>query len=172
MMTVQQLVDLEEIKQLKYRYIRACDTHQMDLLDTCFADDAHIWLESGKYTRTGRKDIMKWYEDLLTPAPSFISTHMVGHPEITFTGETTARGMWRVEDIVHFTEANPVVTGFETAGGEVLQGAANYYDEYVKLGNEWKFKSTGYVRIFKQLADTKGVAGFKLMVDPDLGIKK
>jgi SnoaL-like domain len=165
MLTLQQLSDLEEIKKLKYR-------SQLDLLEACFTEDARIWLANGKYARTGIAAIMDFYRDLLMPAPSFISTHMVGHPEITFTGETTATGIWRVEDIVHFTEANPMILGFEAKRGEILQGAANYYDEYVRRDGSWKILSTGYVRIFEQVLSAGGLPGFRLMVDPDLGVKR
>jgi hypothetical protein len=77
MLTLQQLLDLEEIKKLKYRYIRAADTHQLDLLEACFTEDSHIWLANGRCARTGIAAIMDFYRDLLTTAPSFISTRYV-----------------------------------------------------------------------------------------------
>jgi hypothetical protein len=63
----------------------------------------------------------------------------VHQPEIELTSPTTATGVWALDDIVIETEAKLTI-----------RGAAFYHDEYVKIGGQWKIKSTGYQRLFEE----------------------
>jgi bile-acid 7alpha-dehydratase len=134
--------DIEAIKRLKYKYLRCLDSKLRDELAECFTEDATTSYSSGKYSFQGRETIMQFLREGL--GPTMISMHHGHHPEIEITSDTTARGIWALEDYLIITQAN---TG--------LRGAAFYRDEYVKVNGEWKIKSTGYGRIFQERWDRR-----------------
>lgn len=137
---VQVLKDIEAIMQLKGRYFRCLDSKLWDELAECFTQDATCSFSGGKYAFKGRDAIMKFLKEGLRS--NRLSMHHGHHPEIQMTGDTTARGVWGLEDYVIFKKTN---TG--------LRGAAFYQDEYVKVGGQWKIRHTGYNRIFEEMWD-------------------
>jgi hypothetical protein len=145
-MTVDDLLVIHQITQLKYRYMRAVDTQDWDLLRTVFTANARTWYNSGMLAAEGRDEVVA----LLSGScrPTIYSSHIALHPEITLTGPATARGVWRFEDIVHFAQSDPDFV-VEAKGGERLIGAGYYYDEYAVEDGDWKIASTGYVRLFQ-----------------------
>lgn len=172
MTTVEELIAYHDIAQVKYRYLRALDTHDWKLMRTCFTDDARAWYSGGKYSTEGADAIIKLLSDII-PEGSFVGSHVVMHPEFEFTGPKSAKGIWRLQDIVHFLDDRTVYENFEIKGGEEMVGAAYYYDEYEKgADGKWLIKSTGYERIFEYVEPREGRPGFKLLVGPTLGVHK
>jgi hypothetical protein len=131
------LDEIEAIKHLKYRYFRALDCKQWEALGETLSEDATTAYDSGKYSFSGRGAILEFLRGALG-SPRIVSVHHGHHPEIELTSETTARGTWYLSDTVFFRDANMV-----------LQGAGFYSDEYVKIGGEWKIRSTGYERTYE-----------------------
>ena len=82
---------------------------------------------------------MKFLRDSLTD-PDIVSLHHGHHPEISILGETSARGIWYLEDRLYFTKQKMM-----------LWGAAFYEDEYVKEDGQWRIQSTGYHRTFEEI---------------------
>lgn len=140
---VQELLEIEAIRQLKYRYIRAIDEKLWDLMEECFVPEATCSYSGGKYAFEGRDAILKFLTDSMDK-PTFLSSHRVHHPEIVLTGETSARGTWALDDYV-----------IEEEYGVTIHGAAFYRDEYVKVDGAWKIKHTGYERTFEQMQARK-----------------
>ena len=132
------LQELEAIKRLKYKYLRCLDEKQWDEMAECFTDDATVAYGDGKFSFSGRERIMGFLRDALGPH-SRITSHRVQQPEIDFTGPATATGVWALDDVVIDTESR-----------SVIRGAAFYRDEYVKVGGQWRIKSTGYRRLFEE----------------------
>lgn len=161
MITIDELLEHEEIKLLKYRYMRALDTQDWPLMESLFVNDARTWYSNGKHTHDGRDNIMNFFRTQVKP--NLISSHIVVHPEIKLTGKTTANGVWRLQDTIHYVDENG-------AHGNEVQAAAYYYDEYVKTDDGWKIKSTGYVRIFEKI-QAPGQVGKVLNVDPQRGLR-
>ena len=143
---VQALVEIESIKQLKARYQRAVDTKDWSLLRSTFAPDAVSEYSGGKYCFQGRDAIMEFLEGSLGDH-RIASMHHAHTPEIEVTGETTARGIWYLEDFVINESAGTP----HMEGGSVLHGTGIYSDEYVKIDGEWKIARTGYERIFEDI---------------------
>jgi hypothetical protein len=168
MTTVNDLIEFHEISQLKYRYLRALDTHQWDLMEQCFTEDAFAWYSGGKFTHQGRSQIIGFLRELIPPA--FVSSHIVVHPELKLTGQATAEGIWRLQDIVYFTEANPAFVDGNIQGGEEMTGAGYYYEKYAKEETGWKISSIGYVRIFEVIERKPARADIDLAVDPARGV--
>jgi hypothetical protein len=144
------LQEIEAIKQLKYRYMRCIDEKRWDELSECFAENATVSYSGDKYAFAGRDAIMKFLVDSMD-RDSFLSSPRVGQPGIELTSETTATGIWALQDTV-------IDTQFEIT----LRGAAFYRDEYVKIGGQWKIQSTGYERTFEEIESRKGNSSLTL----------
>lgn len=168
-MTFEEFLEIREIEQLKYRYMRAVDTHDWDLMERCFAEEAETWYGKGTYADKGRDNILRFFRSVITPV--FVSSHIALHPEITLTGPDTAKGVWRLQDIVHFTGPNPDSKEANIEGGEEMVGAGYYYDEYIKRDGEWVIKSTGYVRIFEKINAPDKRPGSHLKTEAKLGVR-
>lgn len=138
-MTPEDLVEIEALKQLKYRYARYLDTKDWESLRTLFTDDAVCDYSNGKYHHEGGDAITAWIQRSMG-AETFLSSHKMHHPEITVTGPGTATGIWALDDVVVDTQWNIYV-----------RGASFYRDEYVKVDGEWKIKYTSYRRVYEEL---------------------
>lgn len=149
-MTPEDLVEIELIKQLKYRYMRCVDRKLWSELPDCFTEGATCAYSAGKYSHSGREAICDWLEQSMG-ADSFHSSHRVHHPEIVLESASRASGTWALEDTV-----------IETALDFSLRGAAFYEDIYVKTSEGWKIEHTGYVRTFEEVHARKSIPGLKL----------
>ena len=147
---LRELVEIEAIKRLKYKYIRCVDQKRWDELAETFSEDATSSYGDGKFSFSGRDAILDFLRKGMS-APSFHSAHHVHHPEIELTSETTARGTWALEDTV-----------IEKAAGWSLRGAAFYEDEYVKQGGRWLIRHTGYTRIYEESHLRKDIPSLRL----------
>jgi len=150
--TLEELLDLQQIQQLKFRYMRAIDTHDWNLIESCFAEDASVWYSGGAIRRTGRAEIAAFFRDNV--GDRAYSTHIALHPEISFTSATKASGIWRFQDIV-FTIREDAPSSPDAYGlrkGQRAEGAGIYHDEYVKVDGRWLIQSTGFVRIYEYWA--------------------
>jgi hypothetical protein len=142
--------ELEAIKRLKYKYLRCLDQKRWSELAECFTEDATSAYGGGKYSFEGRGAIMEFLESAMG-SDSFLSSHTVHHPEIEFTGETRATGVWALNDTV-----------IETSANIIIRGAGFYEDEYVKVEGEWKIRSTGYERIYEETLSRADIPSLKL----------
>ncbi len=143
-MTPADLVEIELIKQLKYRYMRLLDQKGWDEMEALFSADAEAAYSGGKYAFSGPDAILEFFRKAMGRT-SFLSSHRVHQPEIRLTSATTATGIWALEDRVIDTERNITI-----------QGAAFYDDEYVKLKGEWRIRRTGYSRTFEEVCPRDG----------------
>ena len=84
------LEEIEAIRQLKYRYLRAVDGKLWDLLASTFAPDAVSAYDGGKNAYEGRDAIVAWLRN--TMENELVTRHQVHHPEIELTSETSALG--------------------------------------------------------------------------------
>jgi ketosteroid isomerase-like protein len=133
------LNEIEAIKRLKYAYLRALDLKQWDELAACLTEDATAAYSDGKYSFSGREQIMDFLKQALG-STSKITVHRAQQPEIALSGPTSATGTWALDDVVIDTDAN--IT---------LRGAAFYRDEYVKTATGWKIRHTGYQRVYEEV---------------------
>jgi hypothetical protein len=168
MTTISELLGFHEICQLKYRYIRALDTQNWPLLESCFTEDVMLWPNGGDYIARGRAEVMAMVKMIVIG--SFFSSHTVAHPEIEFVGEDRAKGIWRLEDTLMYTEPHPGIVHTSIKGGEQVSGAAYYYDEYVRTPAGWKIASCGFIRIFESLRRS-GAVDPELTVDRRRGVR-
>jgi hypothetical protein len=145
-----ELLEIEAIKRLKYKYMRCIDLKRWEELAETFSEDATSSYGDGKFSFSGREAILDFLRNGMS-APSFHSAHHVHHPEIELTSESTARGTWALEDTV-----------IEKSAGWSLRGAAFYEDEYVKQGGRWLIRHTGYTRIYEESQLRKDIPSLRL----------
>ncbi len=155
--TLETIAAIEEIKQLKYRYLRCLDTKDWEGLSETLSPDAASWYDSGKYSYDGREAILAFLKESLGDS-RIVSRHQGHHPEIELTGDSTARGHWYLEDMVIFGNMGD-------GGGTELTGAAFYEDEYVKVDGRWWIARTGYRRTYEQFASRESGAHLRTMFD-------
>ena len=149
-MTPEDLVELERIKQLKYRYLRCLDLKRWDELADVLTPDAEASYGGGAYPFSGRDEILAFLERAMG-SEEVLSSHTCHHPEITLTSPTTATGTWALNDTV-------LLLAFDLT----VRGSAFYEDEYVKVDGEWKIARTGYRRVFEEIQPRGSVEGLSL----------
>lgn len=151
-MTPHELADIEAIKQVKYRYLRALDTKRWDDFADTLAEDVLGDYGSSvgeEHHFTNRVDLVNFMRKSLGPA--VITEHRVTHPEISVTGDE-ATGTWYLQDRV-------IVADFNF----MLIGAAFYRDRYRRTEDGWKISATGYDRTYEA---TMSLAAIDFKVKP------
>jgi hypothetical protein len=131
---VQRLNDIEEIKLLKSRYCRYCDTKNWRALsDEVLTEDFHFDSDGG--IQDGRDRVLAMVSEALKDATTVHHCHM---PEITFTSPDAAHVVWAMQD--HVTMP---------MGGETIsfRGAGHYTEEYVRTASGWRIRSTILTRL-------------------------
>lgn len=131
--------EIEQIKQLKYRYVRALDTADMDAMRECLTEDAEIFFEGGIYTvdYNGRDNICAFLETSFHSKAA--SSHQVHHPVITLESPTKAKGQWSLSDVFHDLNHRVIVSG-----------ASEYFDDYVKEPDgKWRIAGSSYKRLYE-----------------------
>ena len=130
-MTVEELVEIELIKQLKARYFRFMDLGLWEEFTELFCEDCEqSWQPSPQepaIPMQGRDAVVASIRDSVAGLRSVHHGHM---PEIEITSSTTARGIWALYD--HCTQGSECI----------FDGAGYYHDEYEKIRGEWRIRST------------------------------
>ncbi len=134
--------DIEAIKKLKAKYFRCVDKKLWEEMETVLTEDAVADYGMGIELLQGRKAIMEFLKKNLA-RDSMISVHQGHNPEIEITSDTTARGVWVLNDRL-------IIQTIAT-----LNGWRYYEDEYVKVNGEWKKKSTKITNILEEWTQTK-----------------
>jgi hypothetical protein len=146
---------LEEIRQVKYRYLRCVDLKLWDELAEVFTADATVDYGTHAYggrplKLAGRDEIVRFLRTRL--GPDVITVHSAGQPEITVDGDR-ASGTWLFEDTVIATEHRVVV-----------KGAAFYQDRYERgADGRWRIAHTGYVRTYEAMMSLDDLPSFRLI---------
>lgn len=152
--TLDYLLTLEDLRQLKYRYLRSVD-HKLwdDLADTltedAVADYGTPAMGGDKLLLTGRAAIVDFMRENL--GPELISVHLAGQPELTVSGDE-ASGTWGFSDLI-------IAPKYKIA----IQGAAFYEDTYRRDGDGvWRISRTGYTRTYEASMSLDDLKSFRL----------
>lgn len=130
---LQQLEDIEAIRQLKALYCAGCDNdHHAEQLLALFTHDA-VWEASGLGRFEGHAAIRGFMLNLRDSGRLRNSAHNVFNPIIDVTGDT-ATGHWRL--LMLYT-AN-LDDGLTTQCFRIIGW---YRERYVKTTQGWQFKS-------------------------------
>jgi hypothetical protein len=147
------LLAMEDIRQLKARYYRCMDTKDWDGLAAVFAPEAVFDLRevnSVRHPLTGEWSPPYGGEDavhrghaavvsMIRNAVTKLITIHHGHmAEIEITGETTARAIWAMEDVIYNAPGEPHMH---------MHGYGHYHDTYVKRPEGWRIATTRITRL-------------------------
>ena len=146
------LVALEEIRRLKYHYLRCIDLKLWDELAGILTPDAttsYGTFATGKpLNLQSRDEIVAYMRENL--GPDIITVHAAGQPEIDIDGDT-ATGTWRFDDTVIATEHRVVI-----------RGSAFYEDRYQRgEDGKWRIAHTGYVRTYEYMMSLEDLPSFR-----------
>ena len=142
------LTDVEQLRQLKYRYLRTLDLKLWDEFESLFVPEA-----TGSYAELefgSRDELVGYMRKNL--GPDLITLHQAHHPEIEVDlDRATAR--WYLHDKVF-------VPAFDYA----LEGAAFYEDRMVRAPDGWRFSHVGYRRTYESSWKMSAVPGWTFTV--------
>ncbi|WP_280268721.1 nuclear transport factor 2 family protein [Nocardia wallacei] len=146
------LIALEEIRALKYRYLRSLDLKEWDEFAETLAEDATGDYGSPSGGRPLRFTSGAAIVDFMRTAlgGNIITVHVCTHPVIEVDGET-ATGSWCLEDTVIVPDH-----------GVQIRGAAYYRDRYRKVHGQWRIAHTGYERIYESATSLSALPDFRL----------
>jgi len=130
--------ELEAIRRLKYAYFRTLDLKEFDDLGALLTDDVTASYEDGRTVLEGRGAIVTWLSSVLGD-PGIVTEHQGHHPEIALTSDTTATGVWYLQDRV-------IVPAHDVE----IAGTAFYDDRYRRTEGGWRIAHTGYTRVFEE----------------------
>ena len=156
------LVAIEEIKRLKYRYFRTLDLKGWDEFGDCLAEDVVARygtqaMDEPLHFDT-RADVVAFMSENL--GRGIITMHVANHPEIEVDGDT-ASGSWAFEDTV-------IVPDLKVQ----IRGGGYYLDTYREdPDGAWRIASTKYDRIYEAMTSLDDTPSFTLIAnrwDPGL----
>jgi hypothetical protein len=151
--TTDRLLAIEEIHQLKARYIRCLDMKDWACWEGVFAPT--FYFKNGNTELRGPKAMVE--STHTTGIFDRVKTvHHAHMPEIEILSPTTARGTWSA-DFFHYYPADGVTPqGHEiVAPGHWNLVNAFYYDTYVKIDGKWFIQS----EVIHALRDEVGSLG-------------
>ncbi|MFN8026690.1 MAG: nuclear transport factor 2 family protein [Acidimicrobiia bacterium] len=131
---------IEAIKNLKARYYRCMDTKQWDGWNDVFAVDATLDTREEAPDLdlvVGRDNIIAFVSNVLTGVTTCHHGHM---PEIELTSDTTATGIWAMEDHLWVEEGSELPY-------KSLHGYGHYHETYEKVDGKWYIKTLKLTRI-------------------------
>jgi hypothetical protein len=151
------LQTLEEIRQLKYRYLRCVDEKLWEELADVLTPDATIDYGTRVYGKplsfTGRDELIAFFRASL--GPGIVTVHAAGQPEITVDGATAA-GTWRFSDTVIAAEHRVVIVG-----------SAFYKDRYARCADgRWRISHTGYTRTYEAMMSLDDLPSLRFIAGP------
>ncbi|WP_039823006.1 nuclear transport factor 2 family protein [Nocardia testacea] len=125
--------DHEALRTLKARYFRLMDTKDWTGLRALFCDDVVIDLAgSGGEVITGADEFLTFLTARIGDA---LTIHHGHSPEIDVLTETTAQGIWALEDRLIWPD------------GTRVHGFGHYHETYAKVDGEWRIRTQRLTRL-------------------------
>ena len=123
---ITRLEALEAIRQLKHRYLNACDLKEVERIRDCFAEGT-VDIDYGPLGRfASRDDFIELYCRLACQ-PRVIDSHHGANPEIELLGEEEAQGRWALS---YFN--------LDGETGATRRLGVIYQDRYRRIAGQWK----------------------------------
>jgi len=153
---LQRLEDDRAIRDLKARYLRACDTKDPDTVRDTLAPVGAVIAYEGFPPFNNREDFVAIYAQMGC-APGIYDMHHAAKGIITFESPTRAQGQWSL----FFHNIN-------LAGRTLTQMGVEYDDIYVKDAGRWWIAETRSRRTSCLIhgVDADGAATVTVMGDP------
>jgi hypothetical protein len=140
--TIEELLIIEELRNLRQAYSAYYDTQDIDNLVSLFTEDAVCEFGKDYGVWRGRQEIRANYLASFKPVGSCMDAlHVITNPWIKVTAPDQAHGRCYLIDLL--TRQKPV-TGLATPGGHAnpLLYLGIYEDDYRKVGGRWLISHT------------------------------
>ncbi len=135
---LQALEDINAIKELKARYLRACDRKQPDVMRDCFIEKGAVIEADNFPSFNDREGWVAVFTELAVNNPNVMDMHHGQNPQISLTSPDSASGVWDL----NFCQVN-------VKERTVVNLAGEYRDEYVRRDGRWwisaqRFRQTSF----------------------------
>lgn len=127
---LQALEDLEAIRQLKARYLDACDRKDPDAVRACFVEEA-VDIDFGPLGRFNHRDQLVAVYQKFGCHPHILDTHHGSNPQLRLLGPDRACGTWSL----FFQQIN-------LQEQRLVQLSVRYEDGYRKVNGAWLIEKT------------------------------
>lgn len=144
----ERLQAIEDIKQVKARYLRGVDTADGGLVRGILADDCVLDyrgcctdLKTGRDFFPALNMVMEGagsWPDAGLSAIGVTSVHQGYNPDICVTSDTTAQAIWSMTDRLFMPP---------DAEFSLMTGYGFYHETYEKVGSAWKLKTLKITRL-------------------------
>jgi hypothetical protein len=122
-----QLEDREAIRQLKARYLNACDRQDPEAVRQCFAE-GEVIIDMAEFGHCENRD--EFVDGIFVPRGCHefvLDMHHCANPEITVLEGGVATGIWSLN-----------YRNINTQAQTLTLLSALYHDEYKKIGGDWR----------------------------------
>jgi hypothetical protein len=152
--TVEGICSIEQIRQVKHRYLRCVDLKMWDEIGDTLTESAILDFGTtdfgGLLEITGRSEIVAFNRSKF--GPGTLTAHTAAQSEITVDGDT-ADGVWSLRDTLVATRHRMVITS-----------AAFHYDRYERgADGRWRIARSSYVRNYGTMISLDDVPSFKIV---------
>jgi hypothetical protein len=149
----EQLRDIEEVRQVKHRYLRCVDLKLWEEIGDTLTESATLDSGTSAFGQvadiTGRLQIVAFFRAKL--GPGTLTCHTASQPEITVDGDT-ATGTWSYRETVLATRHRMVIAG------------TGFCEERYERGADasWRIARIGYLRGYEVMASLDDLPSFKI----------
>ena len=140
--SLETLIAIEEIKRLKADYFDLVDSKRWEDWGNLFVEDcvAEFVDEPPGFTVTCRSELIDLVSEGLKDA---LTIHRGDNPRIDIVSPTEAKGVWAMQDWLHWPEGVPLPQGVRN-----MKGWGHYTETYRKTKEGWRFVT---LRLTRQL---------------------
>ncbi len=148
------LRDIEDIRQVKHRYLRCVDLKLWDEIGDTLTENATLETGTSAFGKlveiSGRPEIVAFLRAKLGPA--MLTGHTATQPEIVVDGDM-ATGVWSHRETVLATKHRLVIASM------------GFCEERYERGSDacWRIAWTGYVRSYEVMASMDDLPSFKII---------
>jgi hypothetical protein len=152
--TVEPLRDIEEIRQVKHRYLRCIDLKLWDELGDTLTRNVTFHTGASAFGKvveiTGRPEVVSFLRARLGPA--VLTGHTASQPEIAVDGDT-ATGIWSHRETVLASKHRIVIA------------STGFWDDRYERGADahWRIARTAYVRTYEVMLSLNDLPSFKII---------
>jgi hypothetical protein len=145
MTDLERLLAIEDIKRLKSKYFYYLDYKDWEgWRRDVFAPDMEFHVpEALEEPIRGVDVFIEW---TAKSAGEQVSTHHGHMPDIEILTETTAKGIWAMEDILRLPKDKPSPMGYT-----YLHGFGHYHETYTKGASGWRIQTVRLTRLYVEM---------------------
>ncbi len=137
---LEKLLAIEEIKRLKAKYFYGIDTKDWELWRReVFAPDGRLIVPEADFEAAGIEAIIETVARRTDKQDSVHHGHMA---DIEILSDSTAQGIWAMEDRLYRAPGHPMEDGTI-----YLHGFGHYHETYICLATGWRIQSTRLSRL-------------------------